>query len=165
MVLLLALLLLWPAVGAQQPSPPPGRWPINSLTVEGASRYPAERILAAASLKPGLIAGKEELDAARNRLMETGVFESVGYRFGPSASGKGIVVTLQVVEVAEVYPFRFERLEAPSNELEAWLKSSDPFFGDKIPATPLVLGRYVKAIEAFLASRKKAEARDRETDG
>jgi len=157
MVLLLALLLLWPAVGAQQPSPPPGRWAINSLTVEGASRYPAERILAAANLKPGLIAGKEELDAARNRLMETGLFESVGYRFGPSASGKGIVVTLQVVEVAEVYPFRFERLEASSSELEALLRSSDPFFGDKIPATPQVLGRYVKAIEALLASRKKAE--------
>jgi outer membrane protein insertion porin family len=156
MVLLLALFLLWPSVGVQQPSPPPGRWAINSLTVEGASRYAAERILAAANLKPGLIAGKEELDAARNRLMETGLFESVGYRFGPSASGKGIVVTLQVVEVAEVYPFRFERLEASSNELEAWLKSSDPLFGDKIPATPPALGRYAKAIEAFLASRKKA---------
>lgn len=157
MVLLLAILLLCPAAGAQQPSPAPGRWPIDSLTVEGASRYPADRILAIASLKPGLIAGKEELEAARNRLMETGVFESVGYRFRPSASGKGIVVTLQVVEVAEVYPFRFERLEAPSSELVEWLKRSDPFFGDKIPATPPVLGRYAKAIEAFLASRNKAE--------
>ena len=158
MVMLLALFLLWPAAGAQQTSSPPGRWAINSLTVEGASRYPAERILAAANLKSGLIAGKVELDAARNRLMETGLFESVGYRFGPSASGKGIVVALQVVEVAEVYPFRFERLEASSNELEAWLKSSDPLFGDKIPATSPALGRYAKAIEAFLASRKKAES-------
>jgi outer membrane protein insertion porin family len=158
MVLLLALFLLWPAAGAQKPAPAPGRWPIDSLTVEGAKRYPTERILAAASLKPGLIAGKEELEAARNRLMETGVFESVGYRFGPTASGKGIVVTLQVVEVAEVYPFRFERLEAPSKELEEWLKSSDPLFGDKIPATSPALGRYAKAIEAFLASRKRAES-------
>ena len=155
--MLLALFMLWPAAGAQKPTAPPGRWPINRLTVEGASRYPAERILAVANLKSGVIAGKVELDAARNRLLETGVFESVGYRFGPTSSGKSIVVTLQVVEVAEVYPIRFERLEAPSSELEALLKSSDPFFSNKIPATPQVLGRYVKAIGAFLASRNKAE--------
>jgi outer membrane protein insertion porin family len=157
MVLLLALLLFWPAAGAQQPSQAPGRWPIESLTVEGASRYPAERILAVTRLKVGQVASKEDLEAARSRLMETGVLGSVGCRFGPSASGKGLLVTFQVVEVAEVYPFRFERLEAPAKELEEWLRSSDPFFGDRIPATEPVLNRCARAIEAFLASRNKAE--------
>jgi outer membrane protein insertion porin family len=157
MVLLLAILLLWPAAGAQRPAAAPTRWPIDGLTVEGASRYSPERVLAAARLKVGQLAGKEDLEAVRKRLMESGVFESVGYRFGPSASGKGILVTLQVAEVAEVYPFRFERLDAPSGEMEEWLKKSDPLLGDRIPATQPVLGRYAKSLEAFLASRKTAE--------
>jgi outer membrane protein assembly factor BamA len=143
--LLLVLLL--------QPAQPPTRWPIESLAVEGNSIYSAAEVLGAAGLKLGQLAGKEELEAARARLMETGYFGSAGYRFKPSASGKGIAATLEISEIAEVYPIGFDRLEAPSQELAAVLKASDPLYRDKIPASRQVLERYAKSIESLLAAR------------
>ncbi len=135
----------------------PSRWPVESLAVEGNSNYTAEQILAIAGLKKGQLAGKAEFEAARERLMATGAFESVGYRFEPSKSGTGYAASFQVAEVEQVYPFRFERIETPPAELEAALKRSDPLFGKKIPATQPVLDRYVKVLEGYLASQGKAE--------
>jgi outer membrane protein assembly factor BamA len=145
-LVLLFLLLL-------QPAQPPTRWPIESLTVEGNSVYSASEVIAAAGLKLGQLAGKEEFEAARARLMETGFFGSAGYRFKPSASAKGIAATLEISEIAETYPVGFERLSAPSEELLAELKKSDPLFREKIPASAQVLSRYSKVIETFLSTR------------
>lgn len=165
----LILLLLWPclaaepAQGRKQTAKPkagvaaPVRWPIESLSVEGNQNYSREQILAVAGLKVGQMAGKEEFEAARDRLVSTGAFENVGYRFEPSAGGKGYAASFQVVEIAQVYPFRFERLDAPTAELEEWLRRSDPLFGEKIPATEAVLERYSRTIEEFLAAKGKKE--------
>ena len=46
-------------------------------------------MLAVAGLKIGQIAGKEDFEAARDRLVATGVFETVGYRFAPVRQGAG----------------------------------------------------------------------------
>ena len=158
MAFLLAFLLLWPAQAAPQANQTPTRWPIESLSVTGNSRYPADRIIAICGLKLGQVAGKEELDAARIRLLDTGAFSSVGYRYGPSPSNKGFQVTFEVVEAADVYPFRFDRLDASASELTASLERSDPLFADRISATPPVLNRYAKAIEQYLAAQGKKEA-------
>jgi len=155
--LLLVILLLWPFPAPSQANQAPARWPIESLSVTGNSRYQAERILAAAGLTVGQVAGKEELEAARARLMDTGVFASIGYRYGPAPSNKGFRVTYEVIEAPDVYPFRFERLDASPKEMEDWLRRSEPLFSDRVPATPPVLKRYASAVEAFLASQGKKE--------
>jgi outer membrane protein insertion porin family len=151
MVLLLSLLL-------SQAVQPPTRWPIESLTVEGNSTYSSAEILSTAGLKLGQTAGKEEFEAARQKLMATGFFGSAGYRFQPAASGKGIAATVEVVEIPEVYPIRFERLDASPQELEDCLKRSDPLFREKIPPSVPVLDRYARAIEALLASNGRRVA-------
>ena len=83
MVLLLLICVLSPAVAAaqQKGGPSPLRWPIQSLAVEGNKTYSKEQILAVAGLKAGQPAGKEQFDAARDRLVANGAFETVGYRF------------------------------------------------------------------------------------
>jgi outer membrane protein insertion porin family len=146
----MALLLVWLLLQAVQP---PTRWPVESLSVEGNSIYSSAEILSAAGLSLGQTAGKEEFEAARQRLMATGFFASAGYRFKPAASGKGIAGTLEVVEITEVYPIRFERLDAPSQELEDCLRRSDRLFREKIPPSVPILERYARAIEACLAAR------------
>jgi outer membrane protein insertion porin family len=142
---------------AQAPPAEPDKWPIASLAVEGNRSYPAGVILAAAGLRVGQLAGKEEFDAARDRLVATGVFETVGYRFAPSADGKGFAAAFQVTEVEPMYPVRFERLNANSEELTALLKRKDPFFGAKIAATDKIVERHARAIEEYLASRNQRE--------
>ncbi len=147
------LVLLW-----LQPLQPPTRWPIESLAVEGNQRYSAGDILSVAGLQTGQTAGKQEFEAVRQRLMQTGVLAGAGYRFKAAASGKGIAVTLDIQEIPEVYPLRFERLEASAKELEDALRRSDPLFRDQVPASPPLLERYAKAIEAWLAAQNRKTA-------
>jgi outer membrane protein insertion porin family len=156
--LLLVVLLFWPVPAPSQTGEPPARWPIESLSVTGNSRYETAKILTVSGLKVGQVAGKEDLEAARARLMDTGVFASIAYTYGPAPSNKGFRVTYEVIEAPDVYPFRFERLDAPPKEMEDSMRRSDPLFLDRIPATKPVLQRYANAVEAFLASLGKKES-------
>src|SRR2546421_2465639 len=77
----------------------PNRWPIESLTVEGNHNYTKEQILSVAGLKVGQLAGKQDFETARERLVASGVFESVGYRFEPSKDSGAYAASFHVVEV------------------------------------------------------------------
>jgi outer membrane protein insertion porin family len=135
----------------------PQKWPIASLAVEGLKNYSQQQALAVVGLKIGQVAGTADFDAARDRLLAAGVFETVGYRFAPAAGSSGYAASFQVVEVAPVYPVRLEGLNAPENEITAWLVKSDPFFGPKIPATTAILKRNVTGIEQYLAGKGRNE--------
>jgi len=126
-------------------------WPIEHLSVEGNDNYTAEQVIAASGLKAGQIAGKDEFEAARQKLLETGVFDRAGYRFAPAKDNQGYDATLEVVEMAQMYPLHFEDLPASDAQLRAWLKQKDPLFAPKIPATKPALDRYVKYVEEYLA--------------
>jgi len=134
------------------------KWPIQSLTVEGLKNYTQAQTIAAAGLKLGQLVGKEDFEAARDRLLATGVFETVGYRFAPSGP-KGYAATFEVVEVEPVYPVRLEGLSKPSAEIEAWLRRKDPFFGAKIPATETILKKDAAAIEEYLGGSEQVSAK------
>ena len=134
--------------------PPPGTpWPVETLTVEGNHLYKSEQILAVAGLRAGQVAGKTEFEAARDRLNATGLFDNVGYHFAPAPDGKGYDAAIEVTEVPQVFPVRFQDLPATDAELRAQLKQKDPLFGDKIPATKAVLDRYAAWISQFLAAK------------
>jgi outer membrane protein insertion porin family len=138
---------------AKPPLPPaPTSYTVEAFTVEGNHAYTAEQILAAAGLRAGQLGGKTEFDAARDKLEATGAFDNVSYRFAPSKDGEGYDVVFEVAEVGQLYPIRFEDLPARDDQLRAWLKQKDPLFGDKIPATKLVVDRYVGWISEFLAA-------------
>lgn len=170
---LLILLMLAPLAGfAQTPSkrPPqkktaapapavaPTKWPIVSLAVEGNRHYSREQILAVTGLKVGQLAGKEEFDAARDRLVASGFFEMVAYKFDPAPNQTGEVGTFQVTEVDAAYPARFEELGVPGAELEAMLRGKDPLFSTaNLPPTKPVLDRYVSWLQEYLSSKGSAE--------
>jgi outer membrane protein insertion porin family len=148
----LALILLSTPLVAQK------KWPIEKLGVEGLKNYSQAQALTVVGLKVGQSAGKDDFDAARDRLLATGVFDTVGYRFAPAAAGSsGYAAVFEVIEIEPVYAVRFEGLNAPDRELAAWLKTKDPFFGAKIPATETILKRHVAAIEEYLAGKGHAE--------
>jgi len=152
MVAWLALTLFLQTPSAAPPKP----FPLESMRVDGNVRYPASQILALTGLKIGQMVESKAFDLARDRLMESGAFATVGYSFAPSESGKGYALTFEVAEIAQVYPVRFDRLPAPEKEVRAWLKSSEPMFGDAIPATKTLIARYVATLEKFFAGRGNA---------
>src|SRR5580700_3007904 len=144
MVWFLALALLGAA---------PQKWPIESLTVEGLKNYSQSQALAVVGLKIGQLAGMQDFEAARDRLLATGVFETAGYRFAPAVGSNGYAASFQVVEVEPVYPVRIEGLTMPDSEIQAWLRKKDPFFGPKIAATEAILKRDAASIEEYLAGK------------
>jgi len=175
MVCLLALLLLFaPAASfAQTAAPKAGRktpakkakaektevtqWPIETLAVEGNKNYTPAQILSVAGMKTGQLAGKSDFDAARDRLIVTGRFETVGYRFAPNKDSTGYAATFQVVEVNPLYPVQFAGLPVKTAEIEAWLKSKDPLYGPQLPATAELLDRYTKLVQEFVDSKGQTE--------
>jgi outer membrane protein insertion porin family len=128
-------------------------WLIETLKVQGIHNYTADQILAVAGIHAGDTAGTTEFEAARQRLLATGVFATAGYRFVPAKDGKGYDANFEVSEIEQMYPARFEHLPASDAELRALLKQKDPLFAPKIPATKPELDRYAQWIAEFLAAR------------
>jgi outer membrane protein insertion porin family len=138
--------------------PAPTRWPIATLDVQGNKNYSTADVLAVAGLKVGDTAGKEEFEAARDRLIATGAFESVGYRFDPlPGAQKGYAASFQVLEIAQVYPLRFESIHADTKAITEHLRKTEPLFSDKIPGTKQMLDRITKAVEDWLAKTGQKE--------
>lgn len=140
------------------PPAPANKWPIVSLSVEGNHHYTAAQVLAVAGLKTGQVAGKEEFDAARDRLIASGFFEMVAYKFEPAPNQNGEAGTFQVTEADPTYPVRFEALGVPSADLEAMLHGKDPMFSTaSVPPTKPVLDRYTAWIQDFLTTKGSGE--------
>ena len=138
--------------------PPATQWPIQTLAVEGNHTYTSGQVLAVAGLKTGQLAGKPEVEAARDRLIASGAFETVGYKFEPGPGGTGYVASFQITEVAPVYPVELEDLGVSDADVEAQLHGKDPLFSmARIPATKPVLDRYVGWIQEYLASKGATE--------
>ena len=120
--------------------------------MEGNHNYTREQVLAVAGLKVGQLAGKDEFEAARDRLSATGVFETVSYKFAPGGDGKGYAASFQVVEVDPAYPIRFEDLGIPEKDLTAYLRGKDPLFAPRLAATKQLLERYTKWIQEYVTA-------------
>jgi outer membrane protein assembly factor BamA len=139
-------------------APAPSKWPVEALRVEGNRNYTREQVLAVAGLKVGQQAGKLEFEAARDRLVASGAFETVGYKFEPGPNKEGFVATFQVTEVEPAYPLRFEELGVSDREIDALLKGKDPLYiSAKLPATKPLIDRYTNWIQEFLASKGLTE--------
>src|SRR3981189_1760356 len=69
------------AVPAPTPSPKTEAYPIVSLHVEGLKIYTEKQVLEVTGLKVGQPARKEDFEKGRDRLVEAGTFETVGYKF------------------------------------------------------------------------------------
>jgi outer membrane protein assembly factor BamA len=139
-------------------APAPSKWPVEALRVEGNRNYTREQVLAVAGLKVGQQAGKPEFEAARDRLVASGAFETVGYKFEPGPNKEGFVATFQVTEVEPAYPMRFEELGVSDREIDALLRGKDPLYiSAKLPATKPLIDRYTNWIQEFLTSKGLTE--------
>jgi len=131
----------------------PSAWPLTELHVTGNHLYTEAAIVDASGLKIGQTVEKKDFEAARDRLIATGAFQTVGFEFGPAASGNGYQGKFEVAEIAQVYRYRFEQLPWPDAELQQVLHSKEPLFGQDIPGTAEVLGRFVRDLNEYAASR------------
>jgi len=135
----------------------PNKWPIESLKVDGSHNYTESQILAVAGLKVGQLAGKPEFEAARDRLVATGMFETVGYKFAPGGDKNGYTASFQVVEVQPAYPIRFDGLGVPEKDLADYLRGKDPLFAPRLAATKAVLERYKQWVQDYVTTHNNKD--------
>ncbi len=131
-------LLLWgllvcegSSAAAPKQDPPAGT--LHSIAVEGNHRYSSAAITAVAGLQPGQPITAAQLESARQKLQDFGVFSSV-----------------QVVEIEQVFPMRFERLQVNPVDVRDYLKTTVPLYSDEIPGTEAVLARYREAVQQYV---------------
>ena len=142
----------------EAPVAAPNKWPIESIVIEGVRNYTREQVIQVTGLKTGQLAGKVEFEAARDRLVVSGAFETVGYKFEPGPAKQGYVATFQVTEVDPLFPVRFEELGIPDAQIDSILRARDPLYSRaKLPATKAVVDRYTEWIQEFLASKGLTE--------
>lgn len=132
---------------------PERTWPIAKISIEGNKTYATADIVAASGLTIGQKAGEAEFDAARDRLLATGAFETVGYRFEPASGTHGYLASFQVVETSPLFPYRFEAIDIDPKVFREFLRSKEPLVGDKVPGTQAVLQRLAKRVEEFLSAK------------
>jgi outer membrane protein assembly factor BamA len=131
-------------------------FPIDTITIEGNKNLSASAIAAAAGLTRGETGNSAIFDAARDRLIASGYFETVAYRYKPSATS-GYDVTFEVKEIQTLFPIRVDALGASTDEISAYLKAKDPLFSGRMPGTQEVLKRTAAEIEQFLETKDHPE--------
>ncbi|MCC7498239.1 MAG: hypothetical protein IT160_11725 [Bryobacterales bacterium] len=149
---------------AAKPAPAPAaQFPIEKIRVLGNRNYSAAQIIQVSGLRVGEAGSQKQLETlceqARNRLLATGFFERAGAGYQPSDSGKGYLATLEVTEMAQVFPYRFENLPMPADQIRAALSSFDPLFSPRIPASQPVLDRYAAELQRLIAPKEKVTGR------
>src|SRR5579863_1394136 len=137
-------LMLGSALAAQEK-----KYPLGSVHVDGNHDIPSEKIIEASGLKIGELVVKEDFEAARKRLTDTGAFEMVGYGYSYS-DFSGYDAAIHVVEAGPLIPYRFEDLPASDATLRAALHNRESLFGDRIPPVAAVIDRYAKTIQGVI---------------
>ena len=134
------------------------QWPIASLTVEGATHYPAAKILAVSGLRVGQLADKAAFDTAREKLLATGYFETVGYSYEPGPGKSGYAAKFQVQEVQPLYPVQIVGIAGDAQAMQDSLGEGDPLYRGVVPGTKETLDRLSHKLAEYLARISKPDA-------
>jgi len=120
----------------------------RTIQFKGAPEYSDQELLAAAGLKKGKVLDFAEMSGHTQKLMDTGVFETVSFKF----DGVDLIYTL--VPHTELYPVRLENLPlAPGKELDAALHSRIPLYHGKVPVEGGLTEQVRLALEEMLAAK------------
>jgi outer membrane protein assembly factor BamA len=146
----------------QAPAPPPASaaadaWPLLKLDFEGLQFTTVDNVEAIAGLKPGQVVGRKDFDAARDRLVDSGVFQSVAYRYQPGPDGKSVVATFTLAEIQQRLPWAIEDLPVTAQELNTRAAKELPAFGPVIPVSEPYFDRVARIISAIGREKGVAE--------
>src|SRR6185503_16178276 len=146
--LILLFILVVTPVAAQQ------NFKIAKIEFEGLNRLSAEDMIATTELKIGAPFSLAALDAAAQRLMDSGQFKNVGYR--TRSTKDQITITFQVEEARNASSrVIFDNfIWFNDTELIAAVKRELPSFDGTAPDSGDTVDRIIKALQRFLHEQK-----------
>ncbi len=133
------------AVTAQTSRP----YPLFRVVVLGAQRIPAATVVGMSGLKVNTQVTSADIERARQRLLESGLFASVGYRF--RMAGYSLVVTFDVEEPVWDAPILFDNFVwFTDEELIRAVALDLPTFTGRAPSLPRSLQRIAQALDRLI---------------
>jgi outer membrane protein assembly factor BamA len=134
-----------------QQSAATGTGKLASITVTGTKRYPTDKIAAASGLAIGQVVGRDDLQAAADKLADLGAFSNVNYRFKTITGGVALEF---VVQDAPTVPVDYDNIPWFTDaELTAALKSAVGLFDGTAPESGTILDQMTDALKALLPQR------------
>lgn len=151
-VLLLALLLMGCNFAlAQQTTAKPLH--LGKIEVTGLERYTQEQVVTESGLQLGQLIDIPAVDEAASRLMSSGLFKKLSYRF--RTVGNQATVTFQVEENRESIPVVFDNFVWFSDqELQAAVRREVPSYDGTVPESGEMPDKIQKALQGLLNERK-----------
>ena len=144
-VLALLLVAVSPCIG-QQPVT------LRRIEFSGLKRLTPQQVIDASGLKVGDRVNREAIDAAANKLLQSGLFRRLGYKL--STTGNEATVIFQVEESVKGLPVVFENFVWFSEEeILAAIKAELPYYDGTSPAAGSTADKIAAALQKLLNRR------------
>src|ERR1700730_8946918 len=136
-----------PRVQAQNPPVPTAT--LREIHSNGLKSLAEPQIVALTGLQPGSPGGRDDLQAAADKLVQSGLFAKVKYNF--QTRNDGLLVTFYVEETPRI-PAYFDNLPwFTDGELNDAIRNKLPSYNGTLPAAGAVVDQAAEAAGAFLA--------------
>ncbi len=114
----------------------------------GSAGYTDQDLASATGLHVGAVLSGPDVNARTQKLMDTGLFDGISYKFD------GIDLVFNVKMAAQVFPIRLENIPlAPGPDLDAQIRQRVPLYRGKVPAEGGVLNDVRAALEDILKAQ------------
>jgi outer membrane protein assembly factor BamA len=143
---------LFLSLTSEAQTPAPATANLHETRAEGLKTLSEAQVIALSRLEKGSQVGKPDLQAAADRLLQTGMFAKVNYSF--QTRGDGLTVTFQLEEAPRV-PIYYDNLPWFSDgELADAIRKKVPYFDGTLPEAGAVVDQVSDALKELLASRQ-----------
>jgi outer membrane protein assembly factor BamA len=123
---------------------------LREIRTDGLKSLPEPQAAALTGLQIGAQVGKDDLQAAADKLVQCGLFAKVRYNF--QSRTDGLVVTFHVEEAPRV-PAYFDNLPwFADSELNDAIRAKLPFYDGALPQAGTVVDQAADAVSQFLAA-------------
>ncbi len=124
--------------------------PLSEIRADGLKSLPEQRVVALTGLQTGAQVGKDDLQAAADKLVQSGLFAKVKYNF--QSRTDGVAVTFHVEEAPRV-PAYFDNLPwFADSELNDAIRTKLPFYDGTLPEAGAVVDQAAEAVGQFLVT-------------
>jgi len=123
---------------------------LREIHSDGLKSLTESQVASLSGLQPGAQAGRDDLQAAADKLLETGLFAKVKYNFQTRADG--LLVTFHVEEAQRSAAY-FDNLPwFTDGELNDAIRSKLPFYDGTLPNAGSFVDQAADAVSAFLVA-------------
>src|ERR1700726_773608 len=124
--------------------------PLSEIRADGLKSLPEPRVVALTGLQTGAQVGKDDLQAAADKLVQSGLFAKVKYNF--QSRTDGVAVTFHVEEAPRV-PAYFDNFPwFADSELNDGIHAKLPFYDGTLPEAGAVVDQAAEALGQFLVA-------------